>query len=266
MTLCVPVADQMAPTRLPLIAGLAVCQAIEGMLGFRSLELKWPNDLRVGSRKLGGILVESIWLPNATSLGDRQKTDNNDPISDRYDNGDQRNRGSRSRLPHQSRVALIGIGVNVNVPIDLTRSPSETESLAEEEQPRNRKKKSTTPVDQNTADNHAIPTVSLAELRPDSASSRIELTPLVIACVQQLLELIRYKESQYTETRQIERDEFLGQSIERRMKLPREKVEIELPTGEVVSGRCLGLGRQGELIIETLTGQRHIASGNVRCW
>jgi len=43
--------------RLPLIAGLAVAQAIRGLTGLKP-ELKWPNDIIINDRKAGGILTE----------------------------------------------------------------------------------------------------------------------------------------------------------------------------------------------------------------
>lgn len=42
---------------LSLAVGVAAVQALHG-LGYREVGLKWPNDLLVGARKLGGILVE----------------------------------------------------------------------------------------------------------------------------------------------------------------------------------------------------------------
>ena len=42
---------------LSLVAGVAVVQALE-RLGIEGVALKWPNDLHVDERKLGGILVE----------------------------------------------------------------------------------------------------------------------------------------------------------------------------------------------------------------
>jgi BirA family biotin operon repressor/biotin-[acetyl-CoA-carboxylase] ligase len=42
---------------LPLLAGLAVAEALEDMSGVE-VGLKWPNDLLVDERKVGGILVE----------------------------------------------------------------------------------------------------------------------------------------------------------------------------------------------------------------
>jgi BirA family biotin operon repressor/biotin-[acetyl-CoA-carboxylase] ligase len=43
---------------LPLAAGLAATEAIHVVAGV-TVDLRWPNDLLVGSRKAGGILVEA---------------------------------------------------------------------------------------------------------------------------------------------------------------------------------------------------------------
>ena len=43
---------------LPLAAGLAAAQAIHTVTGL-AIDLRWPNDLMIGERKAGGILVES---------------------------------------------------------------------------------------------------------------------------------------------------------------------------------------------------------------
>lgn len=42
---------------LPLAAGIACARALRAC-GLREVKLKWPNDLRLGEAKLGGILVE----------------------------------------------------------------------------------------------------------------------------------------------------------------------------------------------------------------
>lgn len=76
---------------LSLRAGLAVARALESLV-VAPLRLKWPNDVYMGSGKLGGILIESRWrsgrldwvaiglglnlrapsdLPGAAGLGDR---------------------------------------------------------------------------------------------------------------------------------------------------------------------------------------------------
>ena len=46
---------------LSLRAALAVCAAIEGVVLGVAVQLKWPNDLVVAGRKLGGILCEARW-------------------------------------------------------------------------------------------------------------------------------------------------------------------------------------------------------------
>ena len=43
---------------LPLAAGLAAADAIRTVAGL-TVDLRWPNDLLIGPRKTGGILVES---------------------------------------------------------------------------------------------------------------------------------------------------------------------------------------------------------------
>ncbi len=47
-----------ATTLLTLAAGVALAEGIEEAAGLR-VDLKWPNDLHVSGRKLGGILAES---------------------------------------------------------------------------------------------------------------------------------------------------------------------------------------------------------------
>jgi BirA family transcriptional regulator, biotin operon repressor / biotin---[acetyl-CoA-carboxylase] ligase len=47
---------------IPLMAGVAIAQALEQQTGIR-IDLKWPNDLLIGGRKLGGILCDSFRNP-----------------------------------------------------------------------------------------------------------------------------------------------------------------------------------------------------------
>ena len=53
---------------LPLLAGLAAAEGIELASGINPL-LRWPNDLTVRGRKLGGVLIESIPLATHSHLG-----------------------------------------------------------------------------------------------------------------------------------------------------------------------------------------------------
>jgi BirA family biotin operon repressor/biotin-[acetyl-CoA-carboxylase] ligase len=52
---------------LSLRIGLAVALAIESVAPGQRLGLKWPNDLMLGDRKLGGVLCEARW--QGASLG-----------------------------------------------------------------------------------------------------------------------------------------------------------------------------------------------------
>jgi BirA family biotin operon repressor/biotin-[acetyl-CoA-carboxylase] ligase len=62
-TVLQPAAARADPQRatglLTLAAGLALAEAIEAAAGLR-VDIKWPNDLVVARRKLGGILAEAV--------------------------------------------------------------------------------------------------------------------------------------------------------------------------------------------------------------
>jgi BirA family biotin operon repressor/biotin-[acetyl-CoA-carboxylase] ligase len=73
--------------RLPLLAGLALAQTVEHRFGL-SVELKWPNDLLCGGRKLAGVLCQAR---TRTAIG-----------------------ASASRLAQHPARALVGVGVNCN--------------------------------------------------------------------------------------------------------------------------------------------------------
>lgn len=46
--------------RVAFLTAVAVAQAIERVTGHGPIQIKWPNDLTVGRRKLAGILVETV--------------------------------------------------------------------------------------------------------------------------------------------------------------------------------------------------------------
>ena len=54
-----PAAPTATWTLLPFVCGVAVAEAVRAVAGLDA-ELKWPNDVLVGDRKLGGILVERV--------------------------------------------------------------------------------------------------------------------------------------------------------------------------------------------------------------
>src|SRR5262245_20640762 len=55
--------DRLPPDRWPqvaLVAGVAVCEALEGLAPRAELRVKWPNDVYLADGKVCGILCESI--------------------------------------------------------------------------------------------------------------------------------------------------------------------------------------------------------------
>jgi BirA family biotin operon repressor/biotin-[acetyl-CoA-carboxylase] ligase len=54
-----PPCDPTAVAPLPLVAGLAVADAVRGATGLAA-GLKWPNDVQVGGRKVAGVLAELL--------------------------------------------------------------------------------------------------------------------------------------------------------------------------------------------------------------
>ena len=70
LTFSVLLSPDLAPARwgwLPLWAGTAVALALREQTGLE-VGLKWPNDVLVGGRKLGGLLAE-VPVPGALVLG-----------------------------------------------------------------------------------------------------------------------------------------------------------------------------------------------------
>ena len=54
---------------IPLLTGLAVSQAINDYIGSKLVEIKWPNDLLIGEKKLGGILSEKVGSGAVVGVG-----------------------------------------------------------------------------------------------------------------------------------------------------------------------------------------------------
>jgi BirA family biotin operon repressor/biotin-[acetyl-CoA-carboxylase] ligase len=62
-----PIDPSRATTLLTLAAGVALAEGIEEGCGLQ-VDLKWPNDLQVSRRKLGGILAESSGVGSRDSV------------------------------------------------------------------------------------------------------------------------------------------------------------------------------------------------------
>lgn len=69
MTLLLRPNPEAATAPFSLLAGLACAEALDAVLPPGAVRLKWPNDLVVQGRKLGGILCEATWDgPTMTAL------------------------------------------------------------------------------------------------------------------------------------------------------------------------------------------------------
>ncbi len=89
------VAGREALHTLPLLAAVGLARGVDELIGRGRCGLKWPNDLLVGGRKIGGVLIEA--------------------------------------MPHgpEAWIALVGFGVN-HAPTSGLERPAGATSLAEE--------------------------------------------------------------------------------------------------------------------------------------
>ena len=73
-TFALPVDAGDAPHQLPIVAGLAVRDALAGLGAdgggrVNGVELKWPNDILVGGKKLAGLLCERVENVDLVGVG-----------------------------------------------------------------------------------------------------------------------------------------------------------------------------------------------------
>jgi BirA family biotin operon repressor/biotin-[acetyl-CoA-carboxylase] ligase len=90
MTLAIPGVEGVE--LIPVMAGVSAAEAVRDAYGLEA-RLKWPNDVMVGRRKLGGILAEALWIDG------------------------------------QARKILIGVGINVNNPLPKALTSATSLSL-----------------------------------------------------------------------------------------------------------------------------------------
>jgi BirA family biotin operon repressor/biotin-[acetyl-CoA-carboxylase] ligase len=69
VTFVAPIGDNQKPHEIPLIAGLAVREAVAAITGRGDIRLKWPNDVVRGGRKLAGLLCERINRADLIGVG-----------------------------------------------------------------------------------------------------------------------------------------------------------------------------------------------------
>ncbi len=79
---------------LTALGAVATAEAVATWTG-REVTIKWPNDVRVGGRKIAGILVERVLAPRPAAVEPRSDTSS-----------------------HSGQGVVIGIGLNVNLDPD----------------------------------------------------------------------------------------------------------------------------------------------------
>ncbi len=101
VTFALPVGDWVQPHQLPLIAGLAARNAVAELTGDNGVQLKWPNDLLYGGRKLAGLLCERLDKADLIGLGLNVNLD-------------------IANAPPHLRERVISMATIANRPLDLT--------------------------------------------------------------------------------------------------------------------------------------------------
>jgi BirA family biotin operon repressor/biotin-[acetyl-CoA-carboxylase] ligase len=81
VTFVLPLHDALQPHQLPLIAGLAVRNAVARLCDDAAVQLKWPNDLLFGGRKLAGLLCERVHKADLVGLGLNINTNKDTPAA-----------------------------------------------------------------------------------------------------------------------------------------------------------------------------------------
>jgi BirA family biotin operon repressor/biotin-[acetyl-CoA-carboxylase] ligase len=69
LTFVLPIAEHLQPQQIPLLAGLAVRNALTEISGHVPIQLKWPNDVQHLDRKLAGLLCERVHNADLVGVG-----------------------------------------------------------------------------------------------------------------------------------------------------------------------------------------------------
>ena len=93
--------EKVSPHQLPLVAGLAVRNAAAELSGDGGVQLKWPNDVVYGGKKLAGLLCERAHKADLVGLGLNVNLDRND-------------------LPPPLRGQAVSLSEIAGAPVDLT--------------------------------------------------------------------------------------------------------------------------------------------------
>ena len=100
-----------ATALLTLAAGVALAEAVEALTALR-VDIKWPNDLVVGPRKLAGILAEGI-TPNVQSRVVRDTREGEGACAPTSSDKSARASASGGGPPRGVMNVVLGYGINV---------------------------------------------------------------------------------------------------------------------------------------------------------
>jgi len=81
VTFVMPIDEHLAAHQVPLIAGLAVRDAMAEISGESEIQLKWPNDLLYRGRKLAGLLCERVHKADLIGVGINVNADKTAPAA-----------------------------------------------------------------------------------------------------------------------------------------------------------------------------------------
>jgi len=202
------------------LAAAAACEDGAGVVP----DLKWPNDLMVGGRKLGGILAEA--LPAGTGDADA-------------DDGTGGGSGKASAV-------VVGLGLNVGWP------PPDAAPGSGQEQDRG---------DEQGSGQEGSRASERAEVLRTATSIR-RLVPAALEPLALLGLILQALEPRLVDLADPEGRRRLTSEYRRRCDTVGRIVRVSLP-GEVFTGTATDITPEGHLVVDVGSGSRTVAAGDV---
>ena len=242
-SLCIPNSGKI-PTLLPLAAGLAVAETIERIKsgddqpsllersGSSLVQLKWPNDVLIDGKKAAGILTEHVQNARTTVSSEQ----------------------ANPAEFQDETCYVIGIGINVNndmQPIKTSVRLPKNQSAQKSRQ-------------ESAEANEAAFTQQFAPTSMQLATgSKIEISDFLIHLLNELESIL--KRLADTPASIITACQSKLIFLNRRIKVQRRGDHSPNGSSDASSliGKCVGLGNQGELLVEADGSIQNVFSGQV---
>ena len=247
-SLCIPCRRKIS-TLLPLATGLAVSQTIEqfkfgndeASLNERSdynqkVQLKWPNDVLVGGKKVAGILIENVTGKHAVTEPELPNT---------------------SSAPQDS-CYVVGIGINANN--DL--KPLERSVRSSLNSPTQISTENSSPQQATAKEASSIQQIAPTSLRLVTGCE-IELTDFLISLLNRLHATLQQL---------ADSPDSIVEACQNKLIFLNRKIEVQRANGNSpdnqsndnkLKGECVGLGNRGELLINTDGQVKEVFSGQI---